>query len=138
MHAQLAWRQCPCATITSGCGKAFPEGLDPPLLELRRAFLREHLEALGTARGGMALDVGCGEGQLTAELAGTGMSVIGIDVAEEPLRRARASRPELDLRLVPAEGPWPLDDASFDLVGRERRSSTSPTRRPGSRKCDGY
>ena len=44
------------------------------------------------------------------------MAVIGIDVAEEPLRRARAQSPELDLRLVPAEGPWPLDDASFDLV----------------------
>jgi 2-polyprenyl-6-hydroxyphenyl methylase/3-demethylubiquinone-9 3-methyltransferase len=96
--------------------ESLPEGLAPPGLELRRAFLRERLEGLEAVRDGVALDVGCGEGHLTAELAATGMSVVGIDVAEEPLRRARSRYPELDLRLVPAEGPWPLDDASFDLV----------------------
>jgi 2-polyprenyl-3-methyl-5-hydroxy-6-metoxy-1,4-benzoquinol methylase len=42
--------------------------------------------------------------------------VIGIDVAAEPLRRARASHPELDLRLVDIERPWQLADASFDVV----------------------
>jgi 2-polyprenyl-6-hydroxyphenyl methylase/3-demethylubiquinone-9 3-methyltransferase len=41
---------------------------------------------------------------------------VGIDVAEEPLGRARARLPELDLRRLDAEGPWPLDDASFDVV----------------------
>ena len=45
-----------------------------------------------------------------------GAEVVGIDVAEEPLRRARASDPGLDLRLVDADGPWPLRDASFDVV----------------------
>jgi len=96
--------------------EGLPEGLDPPALELRRAFLLEQLGSLQTVRDTPALDVGCGEGQLTAELAGAGMAVVGIDVAEEPLRRARAAHPGLDLRLVPAEGTWPLEDASFDLV----------------------
>jgi len=96
--------------------EGLPEGLTPPALDLRRAFLREHLSGVAAGAGSSVLDVGCGEGQLTAELAGTGLDVVGIDVAEEPLRRARASHPELDLRLVPAEGPWPLADASFDLV----------------------
>jgi len=41
---------------------------------------------------------------------------VGIDVAEEPLRRARTRHPELDLRLVAAEGPWEFEDAGFDVV----------------------
>ncbi len=49
-------------------------------------------------------------------LAENGALVVGIDVAAEPLRRARARRPELDLRVVGAAGPWPLKDASFDVV----------------------
>jgi 2-polyprenyl-3-methyl-5-hydroxy-6-metoxy-1,4-benzoquinol methylase len=88
-----------------------PEGLEPPDLALRRAFLFEHLDAASRV-----LDVGCGEGRFAAELAQAGIGVVGIDVAEEPLRRARLKYPSLDLRIVPAEGPWPLPDASFDLV----------------------
>ena len=42
--------------------------------------------------------------------------MVGVDVAEEPLRRARGAHPELDLRLVDGEGAWPLADASFDVV----------------------
>lgn len=96
--------------------EGLPEGLAPRGLEMRRTFLRERLDGPDVVPGGAALDVGCGEGQLTADLAAAGMTVIGIDVAEEPLRRARSRHPGLDVRLVPAEGPWPLDDASFDLV----------------------
>jgi 2-polyprenyl-3-methyl-5-hydroxy-6-metoxy-1,4-benzoquinol methylase len=98
--------------------QALPEGLDPPDLSLRRAFL---LERAGAAQAAgrpavRVLDVGCGEGQFAAALELAGFAVVGVDVAEEPLRRARASHPELDLRLVPADGPWPVDDASFDVV----------------------
>ena len=62
------------------------------------------------------LDVGCGEGRFAAELARAGARVVGVDVAEEPLRRARARHPALDVRIVPLEGPWPLEDAGFDVV----------------------
>ena len=131
--------------------EAVPEGLDPPDLDLRRAFLLERVRAdgarnhghgdtarragsrtagsaagtqseeLGRARPGrgvpkLVLDVGCGEGNFAAALAQEGIAVVGVDVAEEPLRRARARHPALDLRIVPAEGPWPLPDASFDVV----------------------
>ncbi len=41
---------------------------------------------------------------------------MGIDVAEEPLRRAARRDPGLDLRVVSADGPWPLANASFDVV----------------------
>src|SRR5262249_59829466 len=64
----------------------------------------------------VVLDVGCGEGQLAVALSEAGVSVVGVDVAEEPLRRARARHPGLDLRIVPAEGRWPLEDAAFDAV----------------------
>jgi 2-polyprenyl-6-hydroxyphenyl methylase/3-demethylubiquinone-9 3-methyltransferase len=90
---------------------ALPEGLDPPDLELRRAFLLKAARAPGRV-----LDVGCGEGHFTAELVRAGMTVVGVDVAQESLRRARARHPGLDLRLVPVEGHWPLEDASFDVV----------------------
>jgi SAM-dependent methyltransferase len=98
--------------------ETLPEGLEPPDLELRRAFLLKHAgagdgQAQTPAR---VLDVGCGEGHFAAALMRAGFLVVGVDVAEEPLRRARAGHPELDLRVVPVEGPWPLEDASFDTV----------------------
>jgi 2-polyprenyl-3-methyl-5-hydroxy-6-metoxy-1,4-benzoquinol methylase len=91
--------------------ESVPEGLDPPEWGLRRAFLLERVRA-----GERVLDVGCGEGHFTAELARAGVAAVGIDVAAEPLRRALAHRPELDVRLVAPEGSWPLEDASFDAV----------------------
>jgi 2-polyprenyl-6-hydroxyphenyl methylase/3-demethylubiquinone-9 3-methyltransferase len=98
--------------------EAVPEGLEPPDLDLRLAFLLEH--AAARAAPGepplLVLDVGCGEGRFAAELARRGFVVVGVDVAGEPLRRARAQHPGLDLRIVPAEGTWPLADASFDVV----------------------
>jgi 2-polyprenyl-6-hydroxyphenyl methylase/3-demethylubiquinone-9 3-methyltransferase len=97
--------------------EGLPEPLHPPDLALRRAFLLEGVRELGVAEHELdVLDVGCGEGQLTAELAGAGTAVVGIDVAEEALRRARSQHPSLDLRIVPADGTWPLEDSSFDVV----------------------
>jgi 2-polyprenyl-3-methyl-5-hydroxy-6-metoxy-1,4-benzoquinol methylase len=91
--------------------EAVPVGLDPQDLRLRRAFLLAHTDPLSRV-----LDLGCGEGRFAADLARAGMTVVGVDVADEPLRRARAQHPSLDLRMVPAEGTWPLPDASFDVV----------------------
>jgi 2-polyprenyl-3-methyl-5-hydroxy-6-metoxy-1,4-benzoquinol methylase len=126
--------------------EAVPEGVRPADMRARLAFLLEHVPV-----GARVLDVGCGEGWFTAALARAGREAVGIDVAEEPLRRARARKegwgerprdlgeqgrppgePErspgtgergrppgvhaLDLRLVRAHGPWPLEDVSFDAV----------------------
>jgi 2-polyprenyl-3-methyl-5-hydroxy-6-metoxy-1,4-benzoquinol methylase len=88
-----------------------PEGSEPLGLALRSRFLLDRVRA-----GERVLDVGCGEGRFASELARAGTEVVGIDVAEEPLRRARLRHPELDLRHVQAEGEWPLPDASFDAV----------------------
>ncbi len=88
-----------------------PAGLEPQDFPARSAFLLRHVQV-----GEHVLDVGCGEGRFAAALLDAGARVVGIDVAAEPLRRARAQRPELDLRVVPPGGPWELEDASFDVV----------------------
>jgi SAM-dependent methyltransferase len=88
-----------------------PDELEPPDFELRRSFLRA-----GVRRGDRALDLGCGTGVFTAELAGAGAAAIGVDVAEAALVRARAAHPELDFRLTAIGGPLPLEDRAVDLV----------------------
>lgn len=94
-----------------GLWQGLPEGLEPSDFAVRSRFLLERVRA-----GDRVLDVGCAEGCFTARLAQAGAAVVGIDVAEEPLRRGLARHPELDLRLVPDEAPWDLEDASFDVV----------------------
>ncbi|HWY19133.1 MAG TPA: class I SAM-dependent methyltransferase [Solirubrobacteraceae bacterium] len=88
-----------------------PAGVPPPELALRRRFLLERVCA-----GERVLDVGCGEGWFASELVRAGVRVIGIDVASEPLRRARARDPGLDLRLTRADGQWPVQDASCEAI----------------------
>jgi len=88
-----------------------PEELRPPHYELRRRFLLEQVRP-----GSRALDLGCGQGEFTAVIAAAGASVVGVDVAEAALERARRRHPELELRLVPVEGPLPFPDGAFDLV----------------------
>jgi 2-polyprenyl-6-hydroxyphenyl methylase/3-demethylubiquinone-9 3-methyltransferase len=113
--------------------EATPEGAEPIDLSMRVAFVLDRLRAnSGSAQTSedrpghtdgsqqpvarlRVLDVGCGEAQITAELARAGFDVVGVDVAEEPLRRARRRHPQLDVRLV-GESEWALADASFDAV----------------------
>ena len=91
--------------------RALPQALDPPDLELRRRFLLAHVSP-----GDRALDVGCGDGRFTAELAAAGASAVGVDVAEAALERARASHPGLEFRLVEVDADLPFADNAFDLV----------------------
>jgi ubiquinone/menaquinone biosynthesis C-methylase UbiE len=88
-----------------------PAGLVPPQFQARLRFLLARLTP-----GERVLDIGCGEGRFAAALLDAGMEVVAVDVAEEALRRARSVRPELDLRLLGAQGTWPLEDAYFDAV----------------------
>jgi 2-polyprenyl-3-methyl-5-hydroxy-6-metoxy-1,4-benzoquinol methylase len=101
--------------------KSVPEGAAPTHARLREAFLLERVFAGGDRPEGhegpvRVLDVGCGEGHFAAALMRAGAEVVAIDVAAESLRRARARHPELDLRLVEPQAPWPLEDCSFDVV----------------------
>ncbi len=88
-----------------------PEGLEPADYALRSRFLLERV-----APGERVLDVGCGEACFTLALERAGARPVGIDLAEEPLLRARLRHPQLDLRALDAARPWQLEDASFDVV----------------------
>jgi ubiquinone/menaquinone biosynthesis C-methylase UbiE len=88
-----------------------PAELEPPDLNLRL----EHLRA-GVRAGDRALDLGCGDGLFTEELARTVAAATGADVAQAALDRARARHPQLDFRLAQIDGPLPFDDGSFDVV----------------------
>lgn len=91
--------------------KSIPPGLEPAAFARRLRALAEHVEP-----GMRVLDVGCGEGRFAAALAQVGAHVVGIDVAEEPLRRARERHPGLELRRVGEDEAWPFGESSFDLV----------------------
>jgi SAM-dependent methyltransferase len=65
----------------------------------------------------VVVDVGCGEGSLVRRLARRGARAIGIEVAPEPLARARAHAPVGGERYEQAGAQaLPLPDASADVV----------------------
>lgn len=88
-----------------------PIGLEPHLARARLRFLLDHLKASERL-----LDIGCGEGWFAAAARDAGVDVVGVEVAAEPLRRARSLHPELELLLVAPGAPLPLRDAAFDVV----------------------
>jgi SAM-dependent methyltransferase len=91
--------------------RRLPEELSAPDFELRRGFLLEHLR-----EGERVLDLGCGSGAFTQEVASAGADVVGVEVADAALERARAQDAELEFRLAPIDGPLPFEDCSFEMV----------------------
>jgi SAM-dependent methyltransferase len=65
--------------------------------------------------GRQTLDLGCGEGRLTRDLAAREHRVIGIDNSPTLLRYAREAHPDGSYELADAAS-LPYADASFDLV----------------------
>jgi len=61
-----------------------------------------------------ALDLGCGDGRLTAELRAE--EVVGADVSAVALERVQERLPSARTVLVAPDEPLPFDDSSFDLV----------------------
>jgi len=59
------------------------------------------IERLHPRRGELILDIGCGDGTLTADIAASGARVVGIDSSPEMVAAARARG--LDVRLMAAE-----------------------------------
>jgi SAM-dependent methyltransferase len=81
----------------------------------------EHLSRYAFAArwspGARILDIGCGAGYGTAELAQLGRLAIGIDVSPEATTHARAAYPLENTRFLPASATaLPFADASFHLI----------------------
>lgn len=76
------------------------------------AHLAEFVRGLGPV--GRALDVGCGDGRLSAALDAEALTAA--DVSAVALERARTRLPGAALVELDPDAPFPLDDASFDLV----------------------
>jgi len=89
-----------------------PAQLNPPEFARRSELLERELRW-----GDRVLDLGCGDGAFTevAVNGGAGI-VVGADVADAALARARAAHPRAGFQLVPFDGLLPFDDSSFDVV----------------------
>jgi ubiquinone/menaquinone biosynthesis C-methylase UbiE len=62
------------------------------------------------------LDVGCGDGRISGELARTGALVTGVDRSATALERARSAHPELEFAQVRPDGRLPFGDSAFDAA----------------------
>ncbi len=82
------------------------------------AFVYEYgaalLELLSPTEGERILDLGCGTGHLTAEIAAVGADVVGLDSAAEMIAEARESYP--DLEFVHGDARSMAFDEPFDAV----------------------
>jgi SAM-dependent methyltransferase len=84
--------------------------------EFRPSLNEDELEVLRRFLGpgpGRCLDLGCGTGVAIPELARLGWTVVGVDVSEGMLERARAY--DAELHRAPGDA-LPFPDASFDAA----------------------
>jgi SAM-dependent methyltransferase len=88
-----------------------PDDLEPPDRPLRVAFLRAHVHA-----GESVLDLGCGDGWATGEIAALGACPTGVEIAQAAVRRARRRQPATTFELAPLDGPLPFGDGAFEVV----------------------
>ncbi len=72
------------------------------------------LEILAPQPGESILDLGCGTGQLTAQIAATGAEVIGLDAADSAIATCRQSYPQLEFMV--ADGANFTVETEFDAV----------------------
>jgi SAM-dependent methyltransferase len=86
--------------------------LVPPQPGAPPAHLVEFVRGLGRAE--RALDVGCGDGRLTAELDAAELTAA--DVSPVALERARARLAGARIVELEPDAPLPFDDGSFELV----------------------
>jgi trans-aconitate methyltransferase len=100
------------------------------------------LELLAAQPGERILDLGCGTGQLTAEIARSGAHVVGLDNSADMLANARRNYPDLEFVLADASAfdfPAPFDavfsNAALHWVQDADGAAASIARalRPGGR-----
>jgi SAM-dependent methyltransferase len=67
-------------------------------------------------RGDVALDFGCGAGRSTRFLKDLGFTVLGVDISEPMLHRARERDPEGEYLLIPEDDLSDVEERRFDLL----------------------
>src|SRR5208337_2222597 len=91
---------------------------DSELYQSSHAFVwqfgRDLLTMLMPKAGERILDVGCGTGQLTAEIAESGAQVVGLDQSAEMIKAAKQNFP--DLRFEVADIAATTYNSEFDAV----------------------
>jgi trans-aconitate methyltransferase len=92
--------------------------------DAKHAFVYEKakglVELLAPKAGERILDLGCGTGALTAEIAGRGAEVLGVDRSEEMIAQARKKFPALRFELMDArELRFKTDAARGDNVDED-------------------
>ena len=90
------------------------------------------VEILKAAGGRRVLDVGCGLGEFTSEIAEKAEGVVGVDFSREAIERARrrlAARGQRRLRFEQADAnDLPFADSQFDVMVSRRGPATSSTK----------
>lgn len=80
---------------------------DTHLYEQSHAFVWQYgedlLRMLAPQSGERILDLGCGTGQLTAQIAATGAEVLGLDRSAEMIDQAQTNYPELSFQVADAQ-----------------------------------
>ena len=67
-------------------------------------------------KGNRAVDFGCGAGRSTRFLRKLGFEVIGVDISEDMIKKAKALDPNGEYQLIHGEGVGDLPFGSFDIV----------------------
>ena len=91
--------------------EAVPADAVPEAFAQRRTWLLARLPPHANV-----VDLGCGDGAFAAELLASGASVIGLDVSETALERARTRASRAQLLVVGEDGPLPVADGWADVV----------------------
>ncbi len=86
-------------------------------VDLWNEHLARYLFAARHARRRRVLDIGCGAGYGSAELAHTATAVTGVDISPEAVALAQSSYNAPNLKFIAASATSiPFPDASFDLI----------------------
>ncbi len=91
--------------------EAVPDDALPEAYAPRRAFLLTHVPPHARV-----LDVGCGDGAFAAELVASGARVIGLDVAEGAVARARQRVTGAEFRIMAEDAGLPVEDGWADVA----------------------